>query len=99
MEECYAQVLPRMAVGGDRNFVHDPAVRAECYLLPLVFAIIDGHPSQPIGLVELVNYILSLKLKRHIRRYDGNQGAIPLGVQERAQAGHPFGNTLLGVQG
>ena len=88
-----------MAISGDRIFVHYPTIRAERYLLLLVFAIIERHPSQAISLVELVNHILPLKLKQHIRRYDGYQGAIPLGVQERAQAGHLLGNTSSGVQG
>ena len=88
-----------MAISGDRIFIHYAVIRAERYLLSLVFAIIDGHPSQVVGLVELVNHILSFILKQHVRRYDGYQGAIPLGVQERAQAGHLLGDTSSGVQG
>ena len=88
-----------MAVSGGRIFVHYATIRAECYLLLLVLAIIDGHPSQALGLVELVNHILSFILKQHARRYDSYQWAISLGVQERAQAGHLLGDTSSGVQG
>ena len=38
------EVLPRVAVGCDRISVHHPTIRAECYLLSLIFAIIEGHP-------------------------------------------------------
>ena len=92
-------MLPRMAISSGRIFVHYAAIRAERYLLLLVLAIIDGYPSQALGLVELVNHILSFILKQHVRRYDGYQGAISLGVQERAQAGHLLGDTSSGVQG
>ena len=61
----------RMAISGDGIFVHYAAIGAERYLLSLIFAIIDGHPSQTVGLLELVNYILSFILKQHVRRYDG----------------------------
>ena len=88
-----------MAISSDRIFVHYATIRAECYLLSLVFAIIDGHPSQAVGLMELVNHILSFILKQHVRRYDSYQGAISLGVQERAQARHLLGDTSSGVQG
>ena len=64
-------MLPHMAISGDRIFVHYSTIRAECYLLSLVLTIIDGHPSQALGLVELVNHILSFILKQHVRRYDG----------------------------
>ena len=52
-------MLPRMAICGDRAFIHYPTIGAECYLLPLVFTIIDGYPRQAVGLMELVDYILS----------------------------------------
>ena len=64
-------MFPRMAISGDRIFVHYATIRAEHYLLSLIFAIIDRHLSQAVGLVELVNYILSFILKQHVRRYDG----------------------------
>ena len=75
-------MLPHMAISGGRILVHYATIRAERYLLSLALAIIDRHPSQALGLVELVNHILSLILKRHIGRYDGYQWAISLGVEE-----------------
>ena len=75
-------MLPRMTISGGRILVHYATIWAERYLLSLVLAIIDGHPGQALGLVELVNHILSFILKRHIRRYDGYQWAISLGVEE-----------------
>ena len=75
-------MLPRMTISGGRILVHYTTIRAECYLLLLVLAIIDGHPGQALSLVELVNHILSFILKRHARRYDGYQWAIPVGVKE-----------------
>ena len=92
-------MFSRVAISGDRIFIHYAAIRAEHYLFSLVFAIIDGHPRQTVRLVELVNYILSFILKQHVRRYDGYYGAIPLGVQKRAQARHLLGDTSSGVQG
>ena len=62
-EECDPQVLPCMAISGGSIFIHYPAVRAECYLLSLIFTIIDGHPRQAISLMKLVNHILSFRLK------------------------------------
>ena len=64
-------MLPRMAISDGRIFVHYTTIRAEHYLLLLVVTIIDGHPSQAVGLVELVDHILSFILKQHVRRYDG----------------------------
>ena len=64
-------MLPRMAISGDRIFVHYATIQAERYLLLLIFAIVNRHPSQAVSLVELVNYILSFILKQHVRRYDG----------------------------
>ena len=64
-------MFPHMAISGDRIFVHYAAIWAERYLFLLVFAIIDRHPRQAVGLVELVNHILSFILKQHVRRYDG----------------------------
>ena len=52
-----------MTISGGGVFVHYPAVWAERYLLSQIFAIIDGHPRQAIGLVKLVNHILSFRLK------------------------------------
>ena len=88
-----------MAISGGSIFVHYPAIRAECYLLSLIFAIIEGHPGQAIGLVELGNHILLFRLEQHVRRYDGFYGTISLGFQERAQAGHLPGNPSSSVQG
>ena len=45
-------MLPRMAISGDRIFVHYTAISAERYLLSLIFTIIDGHPSQAVGLID-----------------------------------------------
>ena len=75
-------MLPRMTISSGRILVHYATIRAECYLLSLILAIIDGYPGQALGLVELVNHILSFILKRHIWRYDGYQWAISLGVEE-----------------
>ena len=88
-----------MAISGGGIFVHYPAIRAECYLLLLIFAIIEGHSGQAIGLVELGNHILLFRLEQHVRRYDGYYGTISLGFQERAQAGHLPGNPSSSVQG
>ena len=88
-----------MAISGGRIPVHYATIWAERYLLLLILTIIDGHPSQALGLVELVNHILSFILKRHVQRYDGYQWAISLGVKERAQAGYLLGDTSSGVQG
>ena len=63
-------MLPRVATSGDRIFIHYTAIWVEHYLLSLIFAIIDGHLSQAVSLVELVNHILSFILKQHVRRYD-----------------------------
>ena len=52
-----------MAITGGSIFVHYPTVQAECYLLSLIFTIIDDHPRQAISLVKLVNHILSFRLK------------------------------------
>ena len=88
-----------MAISSGRILVHYTAIRAERYLLSLILTIIDGHPGQALGLVELVNHILSFILKRHVQRYDGYLWAISLGVEEGAQAGHLLGDTSSGVQG
>ena len=58
-------MLPRMTIGGDCVFVHDPAVGAEGELSPLVVPIINGHPRQAVGLMELKDHILPLRLERH----------------------------------
>ena len=62
-EEGYPQMLPRMTISGGRILVHYATIRAERYLLSLVVIIIDGHPSQALSLVELVNDILPFILK------------------------------------
>ena len=79
-EEGYPQMLPCMTIGCGRVLVHHTTIWAEHYLLSLVVVIIDRHPGQ--ALVELVNHILPFILKQHIRRYDGYQWAISLGVEE-----------------
>ena len=66
-------MLPCMAISGGRILVHYATIQAERYLLSLVLTIIDGHPSQALSLMELVNHILSFILKQHIWRYDGYQ--------------------------
>ena len=60
-----------MAISGSSIFIHYPAIQAERYLLSLIFTIIDGHPRQAIGLMELGNHILLFRLEQHVRRYDG----------------------------
>ena len=62
-KECDPWVLPCVAISGGSIFVHYPTVQAERYLFLLILAIIDGHPRQAIGLVKLVNHILSFRLK------------------------------------
>ena len=63
-------MLPRMTIGGDSVLVHYPTVGAEGELLPLVVPIIDGHPRQAVGLVELEDHILPLRLEHHARGHD-----------------------------
>ena len=63
IEEGYPQMLPRMTISSGRILIHYATIRAERYLLLLVLAIIDGHPGQALGLMELVNHILSFILK------------------------------------
>ena len=53
-------MLPRMTIGSDSVFVHDPAVGAEGELFPLVVPVINGHSRQAVGLVELEDHILPL---------------------------------------
>ena len=62
-EECDPEVLPRVTISGGGVFVRYPTVRAECYLLLQIFAIINGHPRQAILLMKLVNHILSVRPK------------------------------------
>ena len=62
-EEGYPQMLPHMTISGGRVFIHHATIWAECYLLSLVFIIIDRHLGQALGLVELVNHILLFILK------------------------------------
>ena len=63
-------MLPRMTIGSDSVLVHYPAVGAEGELFPLVVPVIDGHPRQAVGLVELEDHILPLRLERHARGND-----------------------------
>ena len=72
-EECYPEVLPRMAESSGRVLVHYPTVGAEGDLLPLVGVIRDGDLIQTLGLVEFVDHILPLVLKVHLREYHCNQ--------------------------
>ena len=88
-----------MAISSGSIFVHYPTIRAERYLLLLIFTIIEGHPGQAIGLVELGNHILLFRLEQHVRRYNGYYGTISLGFQERAEAAHLPGNPSSSVQG
>ena len=66
-EECYPEVLPRMAESSGCVLIHYPTVGAEDDLLPLVGVIRDGDPIQTLGLVEFVDHILPLVLKVHLR--------------------------------
>ena len=63
-------MLPRMTIGGDSVFVHDPTVGAEGELFPLVVPVINGHPRQAVGLVVLEDHILPLQLERHARGHN-----------------------------
>ena len=54
------EVLPRMTVSGSSIFIHNPTVRAECYLFLLAFAIVNRDVRQAIGLMKLVDHVLSL---------------------------------------
>ena len=98
-EEGDPYVLPRMTIRSIRVFVHYPTVGAEHKLLPLIFAIIDGYPRQAVGLMELMNHILSFRLKQHVWRHDGYQGAISLGFDERAHTGYVPCDPSSGVKG
>ena len=66
-EERYSKVLPHMAESSGCVLVHYPTVGAECDLLPLVGVIRDEDPIQALRLVELVDHILPLILKVHLR--------------------------------
>ena len=63
-------MFPHMTIGGDSVLVHYPTVGAEDELLPLVVPIIDGHPRQAVGLMELEDHILPLRLEGHARGHD-----------------------------
>ena len=63
-------MLPHMTIGGDSVLVHYSAVGAEGELFPLVVPVIDGHPGQAVGLMELEDHILPLRLERHARGHD-----------------------------
>ena len=79
-EECYSKVLPHMAESSGCVLIHYPTVGAECDLLPLVDVIQDGDPVQALGFVELVDHILPLILKVHLREYHHNLrvGLVPV---------------------
>ena len=62
-EECDPEVLPRVTIGSGGVFIHYPTVRAECYLVLQIFAVIEDHPRQAILLVQLVDHVLSVGLK------------------------------------
>ena len=85
-EECYSEVLPHMAVSSSCVLVHYPTVGAECDLLPLVGVIRDGDPIQALGLVKLVDHILPLILKVHLREDHGDKGTGLILVKERLQS-------------
>ena len=63
-------MLPRMTIGGDSVFVHYPTVGAEGELFLLVVPIIEGHPGQAVGLMELEDHVLPLQLERHSWGHD-----------------------------
>ena len=98
-EEGYPQMLPCMTIGCGGVLIHHATIWAECYLLSLVFIIIDGHLGQAFCLVELVNHIPPFILEWYIWGYDGYQWAISLSVEEWAQARYLLGDTSSGVQG
>ena len=82
-EECYSEVLPRMAESSGCVLIHYPTVGAECDLLPLVGVIRDGDPIQALGLVEFVDHILPLVLKVHLREDHGDKRTSLILVKER----------------
>ena len=59
-EECDPEVLPHVTIGGGGVFVHHPAVRAKCYLLTQILAVINSYSRQAILLVKLMDHILSV---------------------------------------
>ena len=73
-EERYSEVLPCMAESSSGVLIHYPTVGAECDLLPLVGVIRDGDPIQALRLVELVDHILPLILKVHLRKDHYDKG-------------------------
>ena len=85
-EERYSKVLPRMAESSSGVFVHYPTVGAECDLLPLVGVIRDGDLIQALGLVQLVDHILPLILKVHLRGDHCDKGTDLILVKERLQS-------------
>ena len=85
-EECYSKMLPHMAVSHSCVLVHYPTVGAECDLLPLVGVIRDGDPIQALGFVELVDHILLLVLKVHLREDHCDKGTDLILVKERLQS-------------
>ena len=82
-EERYSEVLPRIAESSGCVLVHYPTVGAECDLLPLVGVIQDGDPIQALGLVELVDHILPLVLKVHLREDHCDKRTSLILVKER----------------
>ena len=71
-EEGQPKMLPRMTIGGESILIHDPTVGTESHLLSLVVIIVDGHARQAVCLVEFMDNILLVVLKRHARGYDSN---------------------------
>ena len=75
-----------MAVSSSSVLIHYPTVGAECDLLPLVGVIRDGDLIQALRLVELVDHILPLVLKVHLREDHGDKGTDLILVKERLQS-------------
>ena len=82
-EERYSEVLPRMAESSGCVLIHYPTVGAECDLLPLVGVIRDGDLIQALGLVKLVDHILLLILKVHLREDHCDKRTSLILVKER----------------
>ena len=98
-EEGDPKMLPRMTIGCDRVLIHYPTVGAEGELFPLVVPVIEGHPRQAVGLVELEDHILPLRLECHGRGHDSYKGAVCLSLDQRTHAGHVLRDSSSGVEG
>ena len=85
-EEHYSEVLPHMAESSSGVLIHYPTVGAECDLLPLVGVMRDGDLILALGLVELVDHILPLVLKVHLREDHYDKGTDLILVKERLQS-------------